>query len=85
MGRLCVVDELIANSATLRDKRSDALLELTFYLFSFLGLAVGELSAFPWALSFEGKSSFIIIITIPDLKSAAFSTPERLTSSGLPV
>lgn len=45
-GRLCVVDELTANSATLRDKRSDALLELTFCLFSFLGLAVGEIVSF---------------------------------------
>lgn len=45
-GRLCVVNELIANSASLRDKRSDALLELTFYLFSFLGLAAGEIISF---------------------------------------
>lgn len=37
MGRLCGVSELIANSASLRDNRSDALLGETFYLFFLSG------------------------------------------------
>lgn len=36
MGHLCVVGELIANSASLVDNRTGALLGLTSCLFSFL-------------------------------------------------
>lgn len=77
-GRLCVVNELIA---FLVDNRSHALLGLTFRLFSFLGLATGEIISFSVGSELEGKGGTFI----PSLKSVALSVPQLPAAFGHPV
>ena len=67
LGRLCVSNELTANSASLIDNRSSTFLRLTFHLF----FPFCEVFGFSMGCEPAGKSSNIIIIILSQKSMAS--------------